>query len=359
VEEYPGFLAGGLLADLLQEEDLQELLDVHAADSEAAARAAVDEGRIDLAVIIPPGFTASLFGAEEPAGVEIYHDPALTLGPAVIRDVVTNFLDGFNGSLIAADTADRVAAQGSPPDTPARLEIMQRYGEWIQTLGESLRGGNHPGLRYADSAQVRETDSVMKARIGPILAGMMIFFAFFVGALAAQSILREQEQGTLARLYRTPLPARLILFGKFAAVAALLALQEILLIAIGFFLFGIEWGEPLPLLLNGLGLALAAGGFGILLISFMKTTRQAFLVMGGAVILTGMAGGTMTTWFAELPPLFEAVNLFTPQGWVLRGFLAGMRGAGLAEAALPAAAASAIGLCFLWIGLRKLAARYA
>jgi ABC-type multidrug transport system permease subunit len=90
----------------------------------------------------------------------------------------------------------------------------------------------------------------------------------------------------------------------------------------------------------------------------MHTTRQAFLILGGAVILTGMAGGTMTTSFADLPPAFEIVNLFTPQGWALRGFFAAMHGGGLPEALLPALVASLIGLACLAVGLYKLNRRF-
>jgi ABC-2 type transport system permease protein len=360
VEAYPDFLAGDLLVEMFRNDELGKLLETTVGESEAAARTAVDSRETDVAVILPYGLTAALFGSEERMEIEIYHDPALTLGPAVVRDVVTNFLDGFAGSLIAADTAAaRAAEEGTSLDKNTRLEIMQRYGDWAQGVGESLQRGIHPAIRYEVSAPVQQSESVMKAQIGPIMLGMLVFFAFFVGVLSAQSLLREAEQGTLARLYRTPVSKAAILSGKFAAVEILLALQVILLIGIGNVLFGIEWGDPVPVILNGLGLVVSAGGFGIMLIAFMRTTRQAFLVMGGAVILTGMAGGTMTTWFADVPALFATVNLFTPQGWILRGFSAAMRGGSLTDAAVPAAAALGLGFIFLWIGIRKMNARFA
>ncbi|MBN2084626.1 MAG: ABC transporter permease [Anaerolineales bacterium] len=360
VEQYPDFLAGNLLADMFRNDELGDLLDTTVGDSEAAARAAVDSRETDVAVIIPSGLTAALFGGEGRTEIEIYHDPALTLGPAVVRDVVTNFLDGFAGSLIAADTAARRAAEdGALLDDNSRLEIMRRYGDWAQGVGESLGQGIHPAVRYEASARVQPSESVMKAQIGPIMLGMLVFFAFFTGAISAQSLLHEAEQGTLARLFRTPASKTAILTGKFATVEILLALQVILLIGIGKALFGIAWGDPILVILNGSALVVAAGGFGIMLIAFMRTTRQAFLVMGGAVILTGMAGGTMTTWFVNPPALFETVNLFTPQGWILRGFSAAMRGGGTIEAAVPAAVGTGLGLIFLWIGVHKLKAKFA
>jgi ABC-2 type transport system permease protein len=235
---------------------------------------------------------------------------------------------------------------------------MQRYGEWALTVGLSLSRGVHPAIRYAASPAVQESGSVMKVMIGPLMLGMLVFFAFFVGAISAQSILHEEEQGTLARLYRTSASRISVLMGKFGAVAGVLALQALLLLGIGSLVFGIDWGRPAPVLVNALGLVLAAAGFSVMLISCLRSTRQAFLVMGGAAILTGMAGGTMTTTFANLPAAYRTLNLFTPQGWIMRGFEAAMRGGRPAEVFLPAAAAAGIGLLCLAVGLFNLNRRF-
>jgi ABC-2 type transport system permease protein len=235
---------------------------------------------------------------------------------------------------------------------------MQNYGDWAQTVGDSLSRGVHPAIRYEASPAVQESGSVMKAMIGPLMLGMLVFFAFFVGAISAQSILREEEQGTLARLYRTSASRISILMGKFGAVAGVLTLQALLLLGTGSLVFGIDWGRLLPVLVNALGLVFAAAGFSVMLISFLRSTRQAFLVMGGAVILTGMAGGTMTTTFANLPAAYRTLNLFTPQGWIMRGFEAAMRGGSPLEVFLPAVVAAGIGLLCLAIGLFNLNRRF-
>ena len=40
------------------------------------------------------------------------------------------------------------------------------------------------------------------------MGGMMIFYAFFTGASTGQTILQEEEEGTLPRLFTTPTPQR-------------------------------------------------------------------------------------------------------------------------------------------------------
>ncbi|MBN2258078.1 MAG: ABC transporter permease [Anaerolineaceae bacterium] len=302
VAAYPDFLAGNLLSGMLADEELDSMLDVTMLESESAARQMIDADGAGVAVIIPAGLTASLFEQAGHAEVVIYHDPTLTLGPGIVSDVVTNFLDGFAGSLIAADvTSSQLETLGRRVSETTRQDAMLRYGDWAQAVGESLSQGIHPAIRYGGQVAVREADSVMRAIIGPMMAGMLVF---------------------------------------------------------GSVLFGIQWGAVFPVFFNGLGLALSAAGFGILLVSFMRTTRQAFLIMGGTVILTGMAGGTMTTTFANLPAAFRTLNLFTPQGWVLRGLTTSLQGGTLAETTLPALIAAAMGLVFLLAGWFNLNRRY-
>jgi len=136
-------------------------------------------------------------------------------------------------------------------------------------------------------------------------------------------------------------------------------LQVGLLLGLGALIFQIRWGDWLPVLANGLGLVFSAAGFGILLVSFLRSTRQAFLVMGGVVILTGMAGGTMTTTFANLPEFYRVINLLTPQGWVLRGFEAAMTGASQSQSLTPALVSLLVSLVGLSIGLFNLTRRFA
>lgn len=93
-----------------------------------------------------------------------------------------------------------------------------------------------------------------------------------------------------------------------------------------------------------------ASGFGIVVIAFLKNTRQAFLVIGGIVILTSTAGGTMTTTFSNLPPIFKTINLLTPQGWALQTWEVTMRGGSLGELMTPFLVTLAIAQIFYLIG---------
>jgi ABC-type multidrug transport system permease subunit len=73
-------------------------------------------------------------------------------------------------------------------------------------------------------------------------------------------------------------------------------------------------------------LVVLAAGFGILVVSLLKSTRQAGPVLGGVLTITGMLGGIFS-FGASLPAAFDAVSLAVPQGWAMRAVKLALDGA--------------------------------
>jgi ABC-type multidrug transport system permease subunit len=108
-----------------------------------------------------------------------------------------------------------------------------------------------------------------------------------------------------------------------------------------------------------LGLVVAAAGFGVLLMSFVKSTRQSGPVVGGVLTLTGMVGGLFTTGFQNLPAAYSTINLLTPHGWALRGWKAALAGGGVSDVLLPALVTLGMGIVFFAIGALFFRRRFA
>jgi ABC-2 type transport system permease protein len=194
--------------------------------------------------------------------------------------------------------------------------------------------------------------------LASVFAGMLIFFMFFTGASTAQSILREHEEGTLARLFTTPTSRPTILAGKFLAVFFTLAVQAVVLVTASALAFKVDWGQPLSLLAVTLGLSVAAAGFGVCLVSLLKNNQQAGPAIGAVLAISGMLGGLFTTGFS-MPPAFQAINLAMPQGWALRGFNLVLDGAGLTQVLGPALVLAGMGAVLFAVGARLFARRFA
>jgi len=172
------------------------------------------------------------------------------------------------------------------------------------------------------------------------------------------SILQEDEEGTLARLFTTPTGRTTILAGKFLSVFLVVLIQGIILLLIGHLLFGAQWGEPASMVLSLLGQMIVSVGLAVLLISFTKTSKQAGFVLGGAFTGLGMLSGLFTTNI-KMPASFNALSNFTPQGWVLKAWKLSIGGQTPDQLLLPFLVLVGMGLVMFVIGAALFRKRYA
>jgi ABC-type transport system involved in multi-copper enzyme maturation permease subunit len=197
--------------------------------------------------------------------------------------------------------------------------------------------------------------------ITPIMGGMMIFYAFFTGASTAQSILKEEEERTLPRLFTTPTPQATILSGKLLAVFLTVSVQVIVLIIAARLIFRIQWGDFISVALVALGIVFSASSFGVFVNSFLKNTKQGGVLFGGVLTVTGMLG--MISIFAIGSPaasqMGDTVSLLVPQGWAVRGLMQSMSGEPLSDLLVTSLVLLAWSATFFSIGVWRFNRRYA
>jgi ABC-2 type transport system permease protein len=330
---------------------------------EESARAAVDKQEIGVAVIVPHDFSASYLSGEKDVQVLIVSDPTLSIGPAVVEDMVTMMVDGVAGGGIAIQTIlERLEANRIQPDTTQIPAWIERYGNWYRDFQRDLF--HHPDkaalVLVAPSASETETADPLAQMMGMTMAGQMIFFAFFTGGNSMMSILREHEEGTLARLFTTPTDRTKILMGKFLAVFITVLLQGVVLMIAGRFAFGIQWGEIASVALALTAQVIAAAGLGVLLISFVKSTKQGGPVLGGGLTILGMLGGLFTANIpGGMPEAFNAIGNFVPQGWVLKGWRMALDGSAAGDLLLPFIVTVGMGIIMFTVGAMLFKRRYA
>jgi ABC-2 type transport system permease protein len=330
---------------------------------EAAVRAAVDKQEIGVGVIIPQDFSASYLSGEKSEQVLIVSDPTLSIGPAVVEDMVTMMLDAVAGGGIAIETiTERLQANGIQPDPTHIPSWIERYGNWYADFQRNLF--HHPEkaalVLVAPSAGETKTADPLAQMMGLIMAGQMIFFAFFTGGNSMMSILQEHEEGTLARLFTTPTDRTKILMGKFVAVFITVLLQGIVLMIAGRLAFGVQWGKPASIALALTAQVFAAVGLGVLLISFVKSTKQGGPVLGGGLTMLGMLGGLFTANIpGGMPKAFDAIGNFIPQGWVLKGWRMALDGSAAGDLLVPFIVTVVMGIIMFALGAMMFKRRYA
>ena len=329
-------------------------------EDEAAARAALDGQEIGVAVIIPEDFTEKVTAGEMDTQVLVLADPTLTVAPQVVENMITAMLDGVTGGGIAIHTVvDRQQANGIEPDPKQIPTLIERYSEWYADFQRALF--HHPDqaalVMEAPAAQ-GESESAMQKMLGLMMAGQMVFFSFFTGAYSMMSILREGEEGTLARLFTTPVDRTVILAGKFLAVFFSVIVQGVVLILASHFAFQVNWGNPLAVVMTLAGQVIAAAGLGVLLISFVETTRQSGFVLGGVLTGLGMLSGLFTANI-QMPAAFDMLANFTPQGWVIKSWKIVLNGQPPADLVLPLIVLLVMGAVMFAVGALRFRRRFA
>jgi ABC-2 type transport system permease protein len=330
---------------------------------ETSARAAVDRQEIGVAVIIPSNFSERYLAGEKDVRVLIVSDPTLSIGPSVVKDMVTMMVDGVAGGGIAIQTLEeRLQANGRSFDRAQIPSWIERYGNWYADFQRNLF--HHPEkaalLLVAPASDEAHTADPITQMMGLTMAGQMIFFAFFTGSNAMLSILREHEDGTLARLFTTPTDRTQILAGKFIAVFCTVLVQGGVLLVAGRLAFGIQWGQPASVALAFIAQVVAAVGLGVLLISFVKSTRQGGPVLGGGLTILGMLGGLFTANIpGGMPPAFNLMGSFIPQGWVLKSWHLALSGSPVGDLLAPFIVTMVMGAIMFAVGALMFGRRYA
>ncbi|MGD2158952.1 MAG: ABC transporter permease, partial [Anaerolineales bacterium] len=231
--QFGNFQAGDMLVTFLEDEKIGDLLEISPIEDERSARASVEQGEADIAVIVPPNFTAAAMTPGERANVSIYHDPALTIAPGILKDLLNHFMDGFSGAKIAANvTVNQLRDHRIIVDESLSRDIVSKYAGWLESSGHNEGQGAGQAIQITSPRGGGESADSGAGMIAPIMAGMLVFFLFFMGANGAQSIIREHEQGTLARLFTTPTNQTQILGGKFTSVFLTITIQAVMLLAV-------------------------------------------------------------------------------------------------------------------------------
>ncbi len=139
----PGFAAGTMLVDVLQGQSLSDVLAVTLASDEASARTAVDEQQAGVAIIIPPDFTAAATSPDRSAAVVIYRDPTLTIGPGIVKDLVSHvhgwFLGGEDCRPGDGGRAERGRSSGRPGPQGQHCSSSTPPGSNLMSMAPKVR----------------------------------------------------------------------------------------------------------------------------------------------------------------------------------------------------------------------------
>jgi ABC-2 type transport system permease protein len=250
----------------LQRFDADEFFDIQTWTLTAdEARDLVVSGEVRGAVIVPPGFEASIQGAD-PEPVQIIVDGT---DPTIARQIQSN--------------AERIASS---------YEIRQ----------ELLRGEiSGRGVSQPFEFRVTPLYNTNLKELNAILPGLMAFVLVFPSLFAILALVREKEQGSMEQLMTTPIRRHQLLIGKLVPYLIIGLFDVLMLTAIGVVFFDIPFRGTVSDLVMLSGLFLMANlGISMLLSSLLRN-QMAALIVGSLLFIFPITQSGLTSPVFAMP----------------------------------------------------------
>jgi ABC-2 type transport system permease protein len=291
---------GPLEGDLVERLRSIEDLDVEEVQSEAQVVEAVERGELEAGVVIPQGYDDALTSSGEaalrfvsrPAGVG--QELRLTVASAVAAEA-------------AVVRAARFAQREARLEFPAALETARRLAE------------GPPAVNVRVSV-AGEEEATQLGTFDFGAAQQLVLFMFVTSLSASSQLIQTRRLGLSRRMLATPTPAGTVVVGEGLGRFGVAMLQGLIIVAVSFLLFGVDWGDPVASLALVVAFALVGTGAAMLMGSVLDNADQAgslgvFLGLGLAAL-----GGCMVP-LEVFPPAMERVAHLTPHAWAVDGFI--------------------------------------
>lgn len=331
-------LDGGAVATALEEGPLTGMetagiLTVDRLPSAEAARTAVEDGRVETAIIVPEGFSSATM-AGTGSEVKLIMDPDAVISAQVARSVLAGFAHQIDAVHLSVATA--LAAARQFPD-PATTEALS---EQARTLPDPIVISN------AAAEDRRASNSTYYA------AGMAILFVFLSSQFGLTSLHAERRERTLARMLAAPLHWWSVIAGKIVVSLVMAAISMTVIVVGTALLLGASWGDPVAVVALVGAAAIAATGLALFAVGFTRNEEQAGSAIAVVAMTLAVLGGSFFP-ANQGPELLAQVSLVTPHAWFLRGVQDVASGGDITSAAGPVAVLLAIGLVTGGLGLLR------
>jgi ABC-2 type transport system permease protein len=343
LDEDRGALGAGLLR-LLSASDTVRPLELAAQDARDLD-ALVREGKVAAVVVVPPEFSQrTLAGEAIPLTLIAPASPAGQAAGTAIQSAGKRLLGSVQSARLAAEAAEQ---QRPFADAAARDRFL---ADALTLAGDAWQ---QPDLAVVlQPAGVGASTPQVAEGFTQSSPGMLVMFSVFSLITSAMVLAIERKGGTLQRMLTTPFSRAQIIAGHVLAMFVLVFVQELLLVALGQFAFGVNYlHAPLGTLLLMATVALWAASLGLLIGAAVRHEEQVVMYALIAMFFFSALGGA---WFplAIAGKAFSTIGHLLPTAWAVDGFQnIVLRGQGLDGILLPSGIVAGYAVLFYALAL--------
>jgi len=179
---------------------------------------------------------------------------------------------------------------------------------------------------YKEEYVARGNKTVIPNSVQHNVPAWTLFAMFFIVIPFASAMIKEREDGSLARLLTMPCTYAGIMMSKILVYLMVCFLQFVLILLMGVYLFPLLGlpalvvdGRVFSLSVMAVTAAFAAIGYGISVGTIARTHQQAAIFASISVVILAAVGGIWVPVFI-MPPLLREISIASPLNWGLNGF---------------------------------------
>jgi ABC-2 type transport system permease protein len=326
-------LISGSLEGLLNQSDVIRPVLLGSNEANQAGQK-VSKGEYAAFVIIPVGYSESIL-TNHPLGLEVTADQTTTSG----RTAVTS-LETVTSRLFGAVESANLSVEAYQ-QAVGFTDATSRSAYFEDAYQKAVSAWNDPPLavkiEQATKANTAADQGFSINGFTQSSAGMIVQFAIFGLISSAMILVLERKTRCLQRMLTTPVKRVEIIGGHVLAMFLVVLAQEIILVLLGQFAFGVNYlRQPLAILLMAVVVALWAASLGLLIGAIAKKEEQVIVLCLIAMFLFSALGGA---WFPldVAGKAFAAIGHVMPAAWAMDGFQnIIMRGLSFASVVIPA-----------------------
>jgi ABC-2 type transport system permease protein len=307
--------------------------------TEIAVKEAVASGKYQIGIVIPALATQRIRDRVQHNVMRIFSGDTSKIQQSADSVNIMLYVDPVTKNSL------RSTLQGSIREYSARVESRIVLNELTREINSrmmmpitNLNLIKQETVFYKEEYVARGNKSVIPNSVQHNVPAWTLFAMFFIVIPFASAMIKEREDGSLARLLTMPCSYATIMVSKILVYLIVCLLQFTLIMLMGIYLFPV-FGLP-SLMVNGrlislsviaVAAALAAIGYGISVGTIARTHQQAAIFASISVVILAAIGGIWVPVFI-MPPLFRSISVVSPMNWGLNGFYDILvRNAGLAD----------------------------
>ena len=294
------------------------------------ASAQVRDGSVAAVLTVPAGFSEKTL-ASEPVKLTLIFDPANPGGQTAQQAVQAIVVRVLSVAQVGRLSAERVAAVQPFADESARQMVVSN------AIEQASAAWRDPQLTVSiEKATAVKAASGKPSSFAQSSPGMIVMFAIFGLTTSAMVLVLERKTRTLQRMLTTNISRAEIIAGHLLAMFMVVFVQQVLLVGVGQFVFGVDYfRDPLAVLLVMVAVGLWAASLGLAIGALAKGEEQVILwSLIAMFVLSGLGGA----WFPleSTGQTFAAIGHLLPSAWAMDGFQnIAVRGLALNSVALP------------------------